>query len=72
MAEAELLSLSGVIAFVVLNCSYLRGEHLTIWFYICSGVHLELAFTAALTCVSADKMNSYSGLNGDHLTEEMP
>lgn len=71
-AASSLLILTGVIAFVAFNRSYLRWEHLTIWFYICSGVHLELAFMAALTCVSADKMNSYSGRNGNHLAEEMP
>lgn len=53
---SSLLILTGVIAFVALNHSYLSWENLTIWFYICSGVHFELGFAAALTCVSADKM----------------
>lgn len=70
-AASSLFILTGVIAFVALNHSYLSWENLTIWFYICCGVHLELAFVAALTCVSADKLNSYSGLNGDLLDEEM-
>lgn len=69
-AVSSLLILTGVITFVALNHSYLSWEHLTVWFYICSGVHLELAFVAALTCVSADKLSSYSGLNEDLLAEE--
>lgn len=63
-AASSFLILTGVISFVALNHSYLSWEHLTIWFYICCGAHLELAFAAALTCVSTDKLNSYSGLNG--------
>lgn len=68
---SSFLILNGVIAFVVLNYSHLSWKHLTIWFYICCGVHLELAFVAALTCVSADTLKLYSGLNRDLLTEEM-
>lgn len=62
-AASSLLILTGVIAFVALNHSHLSWENLTIWFYIYSGVHFELALAAALTCVSADKPASYSGLN---------
>lgn len=49
-AASSLLILTGVVAFVALNHLHLSWEHLTIWFYFCPGVHLELAFAAALTC----------------------
>lgn len=68
---SSLLILTGVIAFAALNYSHLSWKHLTIWFYICCGVPLELAFVAALTCLSADMLKLYSGLNWDLLTEEM-
>lgn len=70
-AVSSLLILTGVITFVALNHSYLSWKHLTIWFYICCGVHFELAFAAVLTCVSADTLKTYSGLSRDLLTGEM-
>lgn len=52
-AASSLLILTGLIAFMVLNQSYLSWKDMTIWFYICSGVHLELVVVIALSHVQS-------------------
>lgn len=56
-AASSLLILTGILAFLVLNQSYLSWKHMTIWFYSCCGVHAELIAMTLLTYVSKKKLN---------------
>lgn len=71
-AASSLLILTGVIAFMVLNQSYLSWKDITIWFYSCYGVHLELVVVTVLSHVFVKKLNSECGLNQELLAEKMP
>lgn len=66
-AASSLLILTGVIAFLVLNQSYLSWKHMTIWFYSCCGVHIELTAVTLLTLVSTKKLNSVYNPNFEPL-----
>lgn len=68
-AASSLLILTGVIAFLVLNQSYLSWKHMTIWFYSCCGVHSELIVVTLLTFVSTKKLNSVYNPNFEPLAE---
>lgn len=71
-AASSLLILTGVIAFLVLNQTYLSWEHMTIWFYTCCGVHIELIVATLLTFVSTKMLKSTGGPNEGLLAEKMP
>lgn len=58
-AASSLLTLTGVIAFLLLNHTYLSWEHMTVWFYVCCGVHFQLALSTALTYVSAKELKPH-------------
>lgn len=57
-AASSLLILTGIIAFVVLNQTYVRWDYLTPWFFLCVGVQVELAITAGLTRASGTRLTS--------------
>lgn len=58
-AASSLLTLTGLTSFLVLNHTYLSWEHMTVWFYVCSGVHFQLAASTALTYVSTKEPNPH-------------
>ncbi|TWW76426.1 hypothetical protein D4764_13G0010880 [Takifugu flavidus] len=68
-AASSLLILTGVIAFLMLNQSYLSWKHMTIWFYSCCGVLSELIVVTLLTLVSTKKLNSVYSPNFEPLVE---
>lgn len=51
-AASSLLFLNGIICFLVLYQSYVSWEHMTIWFYLCVGVQVELVIITVVTFVS--------------------
>ncbi|CAJ1056877.1 Hypothetical protein SMAX5B_010001 [Xyrichtys novacula] len=55
---SSLLILTGIITFLLLNNSYVSLEHMTLWFYLCVGVLVELVITTALTFVSMRRLKS--------------
>ncbi|XP_059191975.1 uncharacterized protein LOC131973874 [Centropristis striata] len=57
-AASSLLILTGIISFLVLYHSYVCWENMTIWFYICVGVQVELVIITVLTCVSGMRLTS--------------
>lgn len=57
-AASSLLILTGLIAFLLLNESYVRLEHLTLWFYICVGVQVQLGIVAVLTHEAGTRLTS--------------
>lgn len=48
-AASGLLIVIGIIGFMILNHSCLIGGHMTLSFYVCVGVQVELALTTVLT-----------------------
>ncbi|XP_030587564.1 uncharacterized protein LOC115781830 [Archocentrus centrarchus] len=56
---AALLTLAGLIGFLLVYQSYLSWQNITIWFYISLGVVIELAITSALTHVSGKRLRSF-------------
>uniref|UniRef100_A0A8D3BLY4 Uncharacterized protein n=1 Tax=Scophthalmus maximus TaxID=52904 RepID=A0A8D3BLY4_SCOMX len=57
-AASSVLILTGLIAFLLLNQPYATWENMTIWFYMCVGVQVELMITTVLTRVSERKLTS--------------
>lgn len=57
-AASSLLILTGIIGFLVLNRTYVSWENMTLWFYICVGVQVELVIITALTCASGRRLTS--------------
>lgn len=57
-AASSILILTGVIGFLVLYRLYVSWEHMTIWFYLCVGVQVELVIVTLLTRVSLRRLTS--------------
>lgn len=55
---ASTLTLVGITVFGGLYWSYMSLADMTLWYYICVGVHVELAATALLTCVSVKRLTA--------------
>lgn len=57
-AASSLLILTGIIAFLVLNHPYVTWEDMTLWFYVCVGVQVELDITTVLTWLLGRRLTS--------------
>ena len=57
-AASSLLILTGLAAFLLLNESYARLEHMTLGFYTCVGVQVQLGFVAVLTHLAGTRLTS--------------
>lgn len=57
-AASSLLILTGIVSFLLLNQSYVSWQHMTLWFYICVAVQVELVIVTALTHVSGRRLTS--------------
>lgn len=55
---SSILTLTGVIAFLVLNWFYLRWDHMTLSFYVCVSVPVQLVVVTALTHVLRERLTS--------------
>ncbi|KAL3061662.1 hypothetical protein OYC64_009754 [Pagothenia borchgrevinki] len=57
-AASSLLILTGLIVFLVQFQSYVSWEHLTIWFYVCVAVQVQLVIITVLTYVLRKRLSS--------------
>ncbi|KAL6106872.1 uncharacterized protein ACO6RY_10633 [Pungitius sinensis] len=57
-AASSLLVLTGIIVFLALYQTYVNWEHMTIWFYLCVLVQVELLITTVLTCICGKRLTS--------------
>lgn len=57
-AASSLLVLTGVLSFVALYQTYVNWENMTVWFYLCVLVPVELLATTVLTCKSGKRLTS--------------
>lgn len=55
---SSLLLLIGIIVFLLRYRSDVSWGDMSLWFYICVGVQLQLIFTTVLTCVLGRKLTS--------------
>lgn len=65
-AASSLLILTGIIGFLVLNRSHVSWENMTLWFYMCVAVQVQLVIITALTRASERRLTSdweYMGPN---------
>lgn len=57
-ALSSFLVLSGVALFLLLNKSYIKWEDMTLGFYICVGVHVQLVLVTAMTFFTRRRLPS--------------
>lgn len=57
-AASALLTLGGIIMFLAYFHSYLSWKDMTLWFYLCVGVEVQLIVTTVLTRVLGQKLTS--------------
>ncbi|XP_070406501.1 uncharacterized protein [Nothobranchius furzeri] len=55
-AASSTLLLTGIVGFLLSYQSYVTWEDLTLWFYLCVGVQLELVVTTVLTGVAGKNL----------------
>lgn len=55
---SSILILTGIIAFLMLNWFYVSWDHMTLWFYVCVGLPVQLIAVTALTHVLRERPTS--------------